>query len=249
MRSGRFRSSLKSPFAGRAARLTTRELAKERRRVRRRTTINRAPTPDELRAQWARVKKSPRDMLIFGSMLEDIEAYVDNSLVRNEYGEIVGRNGGIKKWLADNCPELWAKYPSVMRFKAMAKKFKQAVGLEDPYPITVALAPADSTTGREAEDEASPAGENETQGSDVILRCGQNNGRLKEARKEASSLMAACTLTERSLRLALVDRLGLLEGPLGGNAVRKTLVTGNRQGTNPIGRHRASVFQVGEHLA
>ena len=226
-----------------------RELAKERRRVHRRTTINRAPTPDELRAQWARVKKSPRDMLVFGSMLEDLEAYVDNSLVRNEYGEIVGRNGGIKKWLADNCPELWAKYPSVMRFKALAKKFKQSVGLEDPYPITVALAPADSAADREGRDEVRPAGENETQGSDVILRCGQDGGRLKEAREEARSLMAACTRTERSLSVALEARLGQLAGPLVGNTVRKTLVTGNRQGTSSIGRQGASVFYAGEHLA
>ena len=224
-----------------------RELAKERRRVRRRTTINRAPTPDELRAQWARVKKSPRDMLVFGSMLEDLEAYVDNSLVRNEYGEIVGRNGGIKKWLADNCPELWVKYPSVMRFKALAKKFKQSVGLEDPYPITVALATSD--TAADGKGEERPAGEDETEERDVRLRCGQNIGRLKEAREEARNLMAACTRTERSLSMALETRLGQLEGPLFGNAVRKTLEAGNRQGTSPVGRHRASVFHTEEHLA
>ena len=175
-----------------------RQLAKERRRVRRRTTTNRAPPPDELRAQWARVKKSPRDMLIFGSMLEDLEAYVDNSLIRNEDGEIVGRNGGIKKWLADNCPELWAKYPSVMRFKAMAKKFKQVVGLEDPYPITVALDPANATAEKEADSNGG------TPKRDVILRCGLNYSEAKEA---ARILMAECTRTERSLRTALGKRL------------------------------------------
>jgi hypothetical protein len=196
-----------------------RELAKERRRVHRRTTVNRAPTPDELRAQWARVRKSPRDMLVFGSMLEDLEAYVDNSLVRNEYGEIVGRNGGIKKWLADNCPELWAKYPSVMRFKALAKKFKQAVGLEDPYPITVALGPTDSVASREAEDAENHV--EDTQEGDVILRCGQNNGRRKEARGEARDLMAACTRTERSLRAALEERLGPVAEPLVCGAARR----------------------------
>ena len=175
-----------------------RELAKERHRVHRRTTINRIPTPDELRAQWARVRKSPHDMLVFGSMLEDLEAYVDNSLVRNEYGEIVGRNGGIKKWLADNCPELWAKYPSVMRFKAMAKKFKQAVGLEDPYPITMALDTAESTADRGADNNE------EAQENDVILRCGRKYQEVKEA---ARILMAECTRTERSLRVALGKRL------------------------------------------
>ena len=198
-----------------------RELAKERRRIRRRTTINRAPTPDELRAQWARVKKSPRDMLVFGSMLEDLEAYVDNSLIRDEGGEIVGRNGGIKKWLADNCPELWAKYPSVMRFKAMAKKFKQAVGLEDPYPITVALEQPDTSADRTAEDEVVHGGE--TRKRSVILRCGQN---MKRARNAASEVMAACTKTERSLRHALAERLELLEEPpLPGNAAKRIYMT------------------------
>ena len=185
-----------------------RELAKERRRVRRRTTMNRAPTPKELRAQWARMKKSPRDMLVFGSMLEDLEAYVDNSLIRNEDGEIVGRNGGIKKWLADNCPELWAKYPSVMRFKAMAKKFKQAVGLEDPYPITMALDTTESTADKEADNEA------EAQKRDVILRSGRNDGKVEKARKQAKKLMAGCTRTERSLRAALEERLGIVAEPL-----------------------------------
>ena len=131
-----------------------RKLASDRRKIRRRTTINRKPSPEDLRAQWARVKKSPRDMLLFGSMLEDLEAYVDNSLIRDEDGTIVGRKGGIKKWLCDNCPELWAKYPSVMRFKALAKKFKQVVELEDPLPITVALNPEEPPEDWTEEDEA-----------------------------------------------------------------------------------------------
>ena len=154
-------------------------------------------------------------MLIFGSMLEDLEAYVDNSLVRDEYGEIVGRNGGIKKWLADNCPELWAKYPSVMRFKAMAKKFKQAVGLEDPYPITMALDAAEGKAYpvRRPEGGAGPTREGETQGSDVILRCGQKDGKVEKARKEARKVMAGCTRTERSLRAALEERLGIVAEP------------------------------------
>ncbi len=147
------------------------ELAKARRKIRRRTTINRVPTPEVLRAQWTRVKKSPRDMLIFGSMLEDLEAYVDNSLVHDADGQIIGRKGGIKKWLCDNCPELWAKYPSVMRFKAMAKKFKQVVALEDPYPITMVLCPTEPPEGWAVEDEARSIQEALAEGK--ILRCGR----------------------------------------------------------------------------
>lgn len=170
-----------------------RKLASDRRKIRRRTTINRKPSPEDLRAQWARVKKSPRDMLLFGSMLEDLEAYVDNSLIRDEDGTIVGRKGGIKKWLCDNCPELWAKYPSVMRFKALAKKFKQVVELEDPLPITVAL------TERKDFVEKWIAPE--------TIERRRLAGRMAHARERARDFMKECTRTERSLCVALASRL------------------------------------------
>lgn len=170
-----------------------RKLASDRRKIRRRTTINRKPSPEDLRSQWARVKKSPRDMLLFGSMLEDLEAYVDNSLIRDEDGTIVGRKGGIKKWLCDNCPELWAKYPSVMRFKALAKKFKQVVELEDPLPITVAL-----TERKDFVEKWIAPETNERR---------RLAGRMAHARERARDFMKECTRTERSLCVALASRL------------------------------------------
>ncbi len=120
-------------------RMRRQALARERRRIRRRTTINAAPTADELLAQWAKVKKNPEEMIRFGSMLCDLEAYVDNSLLRNENGEIVGRNPGIRGWLNANCQQLAVRYKTVMGYKAMAEKFRQAVGLSDPYPASLAL--------------------------------------------------------------------------------------------------------------
>ena len=120
-------------------RLRRQALARERRRIRRRTTLNAAPTADELLAQWAKVKRNPEEMIRFGSMLCDLEAYVDNSLLRNENGEIVGRNPGIRGWLNANCQPLAVHYKTVMGYKAMAEKFRQAVGLADPYPAAFAL--------------------------------------------------------------------------------------------------------------
>ncbi len=120
-------------------RMRRQALARERRRVRRRTTLNAAPTADELLAQWAKVKRNPEEMIRFGSMLCDLEAYVDNSLLRNENGEIVGRNPGIRGWLNANCQPLAVHYKTVMGYKAMAEKFRQAVGLADPYPAALAL--------------------------------------------------------------------------------------------------------------
>ena len=111
-------------------RMRRQALARERRRIRRRTTINAAPTADELLAQWAKVKRNPEEMIRFGSMLCDLEAYVDNSLLRNENGEIVGRNPGIRGWLNANCQPLAAHYKTVMGYKAMAEKFRAALALD-----------------------------------------------------------------------------------------------------------------------
>ncbi len=127
-------------------RMRRQALASERRRVRRRTTINAAPTADELLLQWTKVKRNPKEMIRFGSMLCDLEAYVDNTLLRNENGEIVGRNPGIRGWLNANCQSLAVHYKTIMGYKAMAEKFRQAVGLADPYPATLALdAPGSAT--------------------------------------------------------------------------------------------------------
>ena len=66
--------------------------------------------------------------------------YVDNDLVRDDDGRIVGRHGGIKQWLNERCPELGKRYHTVMRYKALAKRFKQVIDLEDPVPVAYALA-------------------------------------------------------------------------------------------------------------
>ncbi len=173
-------------------------LAHERRAIRKRRTLNSAPTQEALLEQFARIRKSPREMLVFGSMLEDLEAYVDNSLVRDPDGTIVGRKGGIKQWLRENCPELGKRYHTVMRYKAMAKKFRQVVGLEDPVPASFAISVADEPIGIKADvtdivglpemqlrygqqfaegDATKVADEAAAQreGGDVQLRCGQND--------------------------------------------------------------------------
>ena len=73
-------------------------------------------------------------------MVHDLECYVDNSLLRDEDGAIVGRRGGVKAWLQVNIPALYVRYTTVMRYKAMAKKLRQVVGLADPVPAEAVLA-------------------------------------------------------------------------------------------------------------
>ena len=154
-------------------------LAHERRSTRRRTTLNPIPTPEALLAQFGRIRRNPREMLVFGSMLEDLEAYVDNSLVRDPDGTIVGRNGGIKQWLRENCAELGKRYHTVMRYKALAKRFKQVIDLEDPVPVAYAIAAAETPIEVVAGD---PEGGRTTEATEMKLRCGQisNEGESKD---------------------------------------------------------------------
>jgi hypothetical protein len=146
-------------------------LAHERRSTRQRTTLNPIPMPEALLAQFGRIRHNPREMLIFGSMLEDLEAYVDNSLVRDPDGTIVGRNGGIKQWLRENCADLGKRYHTVMRYKALAKRFKQAIDLEDPVPVAYAIAAAGSPIEVVAGD---PEGGRATETPEMQLRYGPN---------------------------------------------------------------------------
>ena len=84
----------------------------------------------------------------FGSLVHDLECYVDNSLLHDGNGAIVGRRGGVKAWLQVNIPALYVRYTTVMRYKAMAKKLRQVVGLADPVPAEAVLAPqAESPNG------------------------------------------------------------------------------------------------------
>ena len=128
-------------------------LAEERRRIRRRTTTSPCPTRDMLRTAFEQARSSTAGMIRFGSMLEDLECYVDNSVVwSEEEGRIVGRRGGIRQWLRENVPELSEHYKTVMKYKALAKKFRQAVGVSDPIPAAAVLPPDSSErdeTGKE----------------------------------------------------------------------------------------------------
>ena len=109
-----------------------RALAAERRRITRRTTLNPCPTPDALRAAFAARRASPEAKVRLGGLLEDLECHVDNCLRFGPDGGILGRNGGVKAWLREHAPELFERYKTLMRYKALAKRLRQATGIADP---------------------------------------------------------------------------------------------------------------------
>ena len=105
---------------------------------------------------WVHRRDSHEAAVRFGSMVHDLECYVDNSLLRDGDGAIVGRRGGVKAWLQVNIPALYVRYTTVMRYKAMAKKLRQVVGLADPVPAEAVLAETPCGGGNGKQDYSVP---------------------------------------------------------------------------------------------
>ena len=116
-----------------------RRLAEERRKVKRRRTSAPMPTPEDVLAAWNGRKSSREAMIRLGGMVHDLECYVDNCLRFDEYGNVIGRNGGIRGWLKECVPELLPKYKTLMRYKALAVRLRQATDTKDPTPTSALL--------------------------------------------------------------------------------------------------------------
>ena len=114
-------------------------LAAERRRIVRRRTLNPCPTPETFREAFAHRADSVDARIFFGGLVHDLECYVDNCLRFDDNGEIIGRNGGVKAWIATNVPELFGRYKTIMRYKALAKRVRQAAKIKDPMPTDILL--------------------------------------------------------------------------------------------------------------
>ena len=127
--------------AERARRLA---LAEERRRLRRRQTLNERPCMDAIRDALARAHESVEDMVRLGSLMEDLECHVDNSPYFREDGSFAGRRGGIRRLLQEEAPDLYARYKTLMKYKALSKRFRQAVGVGDPIPASSVLPSAEA---------------------------------------------------------------------------------------------------------
>ena len=161
-----------------------RKLAAERREIRKHRTLNPQPTFGAIRAALRTARRSPEDALRLGSLLEDLECFVDNSLRFDADGRIVGRRGGIKRLFQREAPDLFEKYSTIMRYKAMAKRFRQACGMGEPVPPAMLL----------------PVQE------DVDVADNMRAG-LARAREVARAILGECEGTLISLEAALALRL------------------------------------------
>ena len=144
----RAQSRLRRPLYYAREKARREALAAERRRVGGRRTASPCPTREAVLDAWIHRRESHEAAVRFGSMIHDLECYVDNSLLRDESGAIVGRRGGVKAWLQENIPAIYVRYTTVMRYKAMAKKLMQVTGLADPVPAAAVLAEPPPASGR-----------------------------------------------------------------------------------------------------
>lgn len=104
-------------------------------------SVSKPPTGEELLKQWERARGHGKteEKIRLGSMLLDIEATVDSSLVRNRDGEIIGRNAGVKGWLKTNCGQLVKRYAMLMSCRRLACEFRKAGCVGDPIPAAALL--------------------------------------------------------------------------------------------------------------
>ena len=130
----------------RAAKLLAQRSAQHR--IRHRSSILHPPSKEELLEAWGKAAKrgATEEKLQLGALMATIEAVVDNSLVRDGAGTIIGRRGGVKEWLLQNCPRLLPHYSALMHYKALADKVQRACGLADPDPVGAVLGGDGPTT-------------------------------------------------------------------------------------------------------
>ena len=209
----RAQSRLRRPLYYARERARREALAAERRRVGGRSTTSPCPTREAVLDAWIHRRESHEAAVRFGSMVHDLECYVDNSLLRDEAGAIVGRRGGVKAWLQMNVPALYVRYTTVMRYKAMAKKLMQVTGLADPVPAAAVLAepPRGEGSGR-AEDGEEDYGSNEIAGQgDAEAR--RETGVPELAVVRARAVWLEVTEGVRGSATALMERLDALTDP------------------------------------
>ena len=168
-----------------ARRRALRDAERTRRALRKQRASSRLPppTPEQLVEAWEKSRTSLEWKILLGSLLSDLEPVVDRSYIRDEDGEIVGRNPGIRGWIFEHCPELRRHYKAMMSYKTLAARLRRVCGLFDPDSAEALL-------------RVRPEGRGEAPQASA------------EARAQARALLDAAP-SMRALDDALCERLGL----------------------------------------
>ena len=155
-------------------------LSESRRRIRRRSTVNARPTAEQLREAFLHARDSVGNMVRLGSLMEDLECYIDNSLVFGEDGKIIARKGGIRRYIQSEIPDLYKSYKTLMRYKALARRFRQAVGISDPVPAASVLPEEDKNAVQRSDGEVNAVAET---ASAECTKLDENSGKIENISK------------------------------------------------------------------
>ena len=157
------------------------EQASKAYRINRKTSVNPPPTAEALEAAWKATRGGRRRdpevlaaRLQLGAMLSDLEPIVDQSYIRDEDGTVVGRQPGLRGWIAMHTPALLPYYKTLMAYKSLADKLRMVLGIEEPDTLDGVLElgkPVSKISVNEPED-IEGCEEDETSGKGVRLRDG-----------------------------------------------------------------------------
>jgi hypothetical protein len=198
------------------------EQASKAYRINRKTSVNPPPTAEALEAAWKATRGGRRGdpevlaaRLRLGAMLSDLEPVVDQSYIRDVAGTIVGRQPGLRGWIAMHAPDLLPYYKTLMAYKSLADKLRTALGIEEPDTLDGVLELGKQVSKISvSEPEEREAGEEaETAGKGVRLREGFTitvKSREKEIREAYRELFAdGFPVTMADLEAIVRGRLGL----------------------------------------
>jgi len=111
---------------------------KKRKFVVRPWSLGVCPTADEFRKAWANRRKSQKDFIALLSVLGELTCFTDCSLKHlGGFGNIAGRQGGLKTWLQREAPDLMGKYKSISRHATLATRLKKAFDYYPPAPLSL----------------------------------------------------------------------------------------------------------------
>lgn len=101
-------------------------------------SIGRCPSPEEVRTAWACRRRSQKDFIWLLSVLAELTCFTDCSLEhRGGFGNIAGRKGGLKAYLAENLPELVGKYKSMSRYVRLSYRIRRAYSIYPPAALSL----------------------------------------------------------------------------------------------------------------
>jgi len=97
-------------------------------------------SPEAVTSQYRLAVAGTLEMLRFGAMLVEVDSDLSRSTRGNQHQD---GNGGLEKWLTENCPQV--NYKTAMRFKRLAEGLQREFKIPAKMRLTDALPTSDGS--------------------------------------------------------------------------------------------------------